>query len=251
MKNMRVWLGSFLILVILLLVGCTRHPRFETIETNTLQEAFDGISNLSHSIKYFAAKPEFQLSGGFGKIRLKGDIEYSTTDGWNINLNGPLGIEMAHISTSEDSIRIKTHYNGAVFEKRINEELDFSELGLELPDISVITNMLLPVLTLQDDENWEIAGGTPGQPGSLLLVRGADASNDSLSITLDYNPLRVRSYQFRYDSQESITRSFEYGINKRSLPIRSVITAGDFMLEITYYSMELDLFPSRGKDSAI
>ncbi|NQT35381.1 hypothetical protein HQ587_09340 [bacterium] len=235
---------SGLMVMLLLIAGCARHPAFQIFHAASPEEAFDELVSRSKSLERFSAHPDFHLTGSFGKVSFKADIEFSTDRGWNVSIDGPLGIRIVEVVSAGDKFIVNIPHNGYTTELDIDQEFEIPEYDISFPDLSIITSLLLPLIYFDDPDSWTPVSGEPGQPGNLSLVRGNN-EGDSLAIKLDYQPLRVHNQEFWQDGELLLKRNFVYNSETDYFPDRTVIMVNDLILDIKYKSVEIDFISSR------
>lgn len=239
MKNMHGWHAKFLIAICIFLSSCARHPRFESIEADSPRSAFLKLVEHRESLKSFKASPEFQVTGSLGKFKISGEIEYSVNKGWHIQLDGPFGIKLAVIESSEDGFKVGLPRSGSDMAIDINEPFEIPELGMTFPDLTFTTTLLLPLLPLNDAENWKVVDGSTGQPGFLILERNSENCHDSLIVSLDYAPIRIRSDELWRNGKNQYKRSLVYDTSNDYFPNTNTIKFGDLELYIKYGSVKI------------
>jgi len=239
---------KILVITLVLLLGCSQHPRFDTFIAGSAGEALREIIGRGESIEYFSAQPEFRLSGAFGKFSFKGDINYTVDYGWNIKLVGPLRMKLVDIKTQGNHFEVDIPHKGETIEIELDQPIDIPGFDIDLPNSEFLANLLFPIVTINDPNSWKIAHYEIGQPGVLTLINTDSENSDSLVFKLNYSPLRIFKQELWQDNEIVFTRDFKYNSVVNYLPDRTVIKANDLKLDIKYESMDIEFRSTTDKD---
>jgi len=227
------------LLLLSLLAGCAVHPGFRSIGAKGPEEALRVLIDRRTSINRFTARAVLTCSAPIGEITLKSRITSDASNGWLMELTGPMRVRLAVIRTEGDRYSLWAPQSGFSMQGSLDDPLGLPGLGFDLPRLSLFLQWLMPTADLTDD--WRVEDAGTGEEGWLLLARPAAAGEDHLRLKMDYRPVKVWEEEWSPADGTSYRRRFTYRKSGRLIPKSIEVSTNGFNLKIIYKSIKIEL----------
>lgn len=231
-------LNRLLLFLCLFISGCAVRPDFRTYIADSPQQAFQALEERYASLESFKTDVVLRLSGEMGAVDLKGRIDFDRVEGWKIVLRGPLGVRVVSIKSVQDGFQINSR-DGQVLMLKPGESLEIPEFNITISDITAIATLIVPTVKLDIQHHWVIKDAEIANPGHLSLVEQASGSNDSLFISLDYNPVLPRTDEYWSSGNQKYKRQFFYDRKSGMHPAEIELAVDNFTLNIRFESLHM------------
>ncbi len=234
----------FLLLSLVLLVGCSSVNRFPAVHTDNAEKALAELVKLSRSIDFFEADATFEIElnedGEKRQLTIDGEVLFDELQGWHIQILGPFGIKLAIIESDDGMYRIRTPQTGQVREGLLTERITFSSLNLEFPHLTSLSPLLMPIFDFNDNAEWRLTDSRYSSPGYLELRHSSEIFNVRLKLILEYFPLKVIEEHHYRDNEIFMTRTFSYSDESENMPDSINLEFEGLTVGISYKSIRYE-----------
>lgn len=189
----------------------------------------------------FEAEGVFELIAPLKSMKMNGTVFFSDDSDWEIRLTGPLGIEIADISTKGDEYLIRSNLMGGSRAGSLTDPIEVPGFEVVIPELRTLTCALMPVLDIQKSENWKLQPPESGSDCDMSLVKSVGNDEHELLLQLSYSPLRVIKEIRIFNGKPLYQRDYEYRSKKSAQPSEISIFTGDMQLNIRYHSLRFNV----------
>jgi len=229
---------SILYLAILtLLTSCAGSASFREFNATNSISAIDEIALRRRKFNNFETSMTIGLESPKGKIHIRCQMKVSNGSDWKLKLSGPLGVDLVIIEIIDERFMMKNLQQGESIEGYIDEVLYIPNMDIELPALKVLLPMLIPSPNIFHPQDWTVISSSIEPNGKLNLNRVNHSGAESISLRLDYNPLRILSEEVEIAEHTKLNRTFQYQNDMSYLPKMVEIGMENLKLNITYNSL--------------
>ncbi len=250
MKNINIYylktINWLSVIIIILISGCSGGQQFTTFNALSSEAAFTELINRYSSINHFEADAEYKFSINSDdlvsdkmQMTLNGKVSFSRDAGWEIVINGPLGIKLAVLHSNDGAFWLNTPQTGQIREGLLEDGLFIPELEMRLPAISSLDVLFLPTFSLQQSDSWNINNSIQGSTDTFILSREILLDSEKIEITLDYSPLKVHQETYYRNDKIFMKRSLSYLNTKMNIPDSILLEFNGMQVDVNYSSIVL------------
>ncbi len=228
-------------LLILLLAGCAGTKGFDTYEAQGLKHAWEGIKEQRTALKSFHANVEFNVDTERGSFRLKGKITYNAENNYHIVLNGPLGIRLAEVEINSSDMIVEVPSMSIMREINLHEKLEIPELDITIQNPKQLPGLLLPVLSINNPNSWEVSSSHNDNDSELIVVTNADGNKLELKMNIALSPLKLKSETFYQNGEQMYHRDIIFSTSQSGLADMLHLDFNQFTIDIKYNYRTVDI----------
>jgi len=233
---------SFVVFVLLLLIGCTPQVPFQEYSATSAPEAVDELMRRRAEFSNFEGEGVFELVTPVKKLKLNGNIFYEGADTWGLKFNGPLGIELGEISTNGEEYVINSKLIGGIKTGSMSMPIEVPTFNIVFPELRTMAKTLMPMLDISKSENWELQTSGSNPEEEISLTRTVGTEDHELRLRIDYSPLRVIQETRLVDGEILYHRDYSYN-PKKSIKISEItIHVGKIQLNVMYDTLTYNVF---------
>ena len=245
-RNTSVFPVRYILVIIwFFFTGCAVHPGFRSYNAATPREALDELLLRRDRIIDINAKATFEFTHPTGQYRLNAVLNYAVDSGWRIEINGPLGVQLAVIETDDNQYVVYQSFAAQSTRGQLSDSLVIPELGLFIPHLDYMLSALLPTVDISGSDGWRIEEAEIGKGGFLLLSRDSGSGLEEVILQMDFVPLRVGGEERRVNDLHVFHRILEYDDESRSYPRTITIFTGQLILKVDFKSVSINLLQDR------